>query len=294
MNRGHPILTFLLCAILLILILAASAVGILQHVVSEQAISNMISDMVSDIDAQTLVEELEIYDRLVELVDEEIVENLGITPEIISEFLDREPVREFVSDSVAEVINAFVHGEGILTISQEDIFQLVRDNVPYIEEEFGIVIDEQYIREVEELLERSEVPESISVDMTEIIDIEENIGVDLYSVRWLLMPSTSLWLIVASLVLIFIIFLINIRGFGTALIGVGITSALSGALILFVGTSLVTIIVAFAHNEFFQSLLNSLLSQFRETTNLVGTAQLITGVVLIIAFAVTKMIPRRG
>jgi len=296
MNRGHPVLTGLVCVILFVALAAASAVGILQHVVSEQAISDAISEMVRTVDVEALVEELEIYERITELVDEEIVEAVGITPEVISEFLDSTPVRNFVAGSVSEIINAFVQGESSIVITQADVMQLVRDNVPYVEERFGITIDEQYLVEIESILERSEVPESIVIELPELEEIapelglELDVGIDLDNIRWLLQPSTLYTLVGVVAVLLIVIVLTNIFRLRIALLGTGVAAIISGVVFLLIGLSVVTLFRMFIENDLHRQIISGLLSQVQAATLQVAAAQLIAGAVLAISFAITRAV----
>jgi len=280
MSKGYPGLTFLLCIILFASIVATSTVGIIRHVISEQA----IADMVTEIDVGVLVEELEIHEMIVELVDEEIVEALGVTPETIIEFLDRDIVRDFVAESTYDLIDAIIRGQTTITISQDEILGLIREYAPFVEEEFGVVIEDRIFEEIEEFLERNEVPESITIEVPPLEEIEPQLGVYLDTLRWVLAPSTIITLAVTSFALLIGIVLLNIRRIRIALLGTGITVAFVGVLFLIAGLSVVTLISIFVDNAMHRELILGLVSQVRTAALTVGVGQLVAGFVLMVCY----------
>ena len=289
MRRGHPVITVFLCIILLVALLTTSFVGIVQNLVSEEAITETVTNMIRDIDTQLLFEELEVHERLTEAVDEEIIEAIeavGITLETVSEFLDRESVRELITDGAVGLIKAFIQGHESITISQEAIFELVREHSQYVEQEFGVVIREEYIEELREVLEAHNVPETITVEIPQIETMEAVVGVDLDAVRWLLEPSTFTILLVVGIILLGLIFLINMREIRISFLGAGVTSLISGALIMLVGMSLFTLISIFIDSEFIIQVLEALFAQARSVILTVAWWQIGVAIVLLISYGV--------
>jgi len=283
MARGHPILTFFVCIILFVLLVVASAVGILQHIVSEQA----VSEMVFEIDVDVLVEELEIHERLVDLAGEGVVDTLGITPETISELLGRAPIRDFVAENASELIESLIHGQPAITISQEELFELLRGNLPYIEADFGVEIPEQLVDYLEELLYEASIPESITIDF-----IEPASGIDIDAYRWILLPSTFYIFAALGLGVAIVIIFINLLQFRYALIGIGVTAALSGALFLTIGASLNIAIPLLVQSVLFRELVAGLISQIESASRAVGIGQLAVGIALIVAYGICKAVSK--
>jgi len=256
----------------------------MRHVVSEQA----IADMVSGIDAEILVEELEIHEIIVELVDEDIVEALGVTPETIIEFLDRDIVRDFVADSTYELIDAIIRGHTTITIYQEEILQLLREYAPFVEEVFGLVIEEQIFVEIEDFLERIDAPESIIIEVPTLEEIEPQLGAYLDTVRWILAPSTIITLAAIGVIVLVGIVLINIRRIRIALLGTGITGILTGALFLIIGVSVLTLVSMFIDNAMHREIIYGLIAQVRTASLVAGGSLFAAGVVLMISYGVIR------
>jgi len=289
MRRGHPVITFFLCIILLVVLLATSFVGVVQNIVSEEAITETVTNIVTDIDARLLFEELEVYDRLTEIVDEEIIEAIeavGITPETISEVLNRELVRNLITDSAVELIEAFIGRQETITIYQEAIFELIREHSEYLEQELGVVIKEQYIEELREVLEAHNVPESITVDIPQIETVESAVGVDLDGVRWILEPGTFAILSLACVLLLGLMFLLNLREIRISFFAAGMASLISGVVVILVGMSLTAIISIFVDSEFIRQVLESLFAQARSVILTVGWWQLGVSAVFFASFGV--------
>jgi len=238
--------------------------------------------MIFGIDAQVLVEELEIHEIIVEIIDEEVIEALGVTPETISEFMDRDIVRDFVAHGTYELIDALIQGQTSIEIAQEEILQLIRAYAPFVEEEFGLTIEDEILAEIETFLEESEIPERIIIDIPPLVQIESQLGNYLEAARWILMPSTMITLAAFSIFLLMCVILINLRHISIALRGVGITAILSGILFVLLGLSIVYIASMFISDTLHREIIHGLLLQMRTTSLIVGAGQFAAGIILLL------------
>ena len=284
MSKGHPMLTLLFGVVLFVCLIATGTVGILRHIITEEAISNMVLD----IDTHVLVEQLEIYEMLTEAIDEDLVQAFGITPEVISEFLGRESIREFVADNAAEMVDHFInYGQARITITQDEVMRLVRDNVPYIEAQFGLSIPEEVFEVVEHVLEQSDIPDSIAIDVP-----EPDVGFDIDSYRWILMPGTFTMLMAICMVITGLIALINIRRFRIAFFGTGVATLSSGLVFLMIGGMLPVVIPIFVGDAMLRGLITSLLTGARAAVNIVGGFMLAAGVLFMVLYGISSVVKR--
>ena len=288
MNKGNPVITVLLCIVLFVFLAATSVAGILQNIISEDT----IAEIISDIDAGVLVEELEIYERISEVAGEEIVEALGITSETISGVLDKEPFRDFIAGNTYELVDAIIHGRSSIAITQEEIMRLIRDSIPYIEYEFGISVPDEIFDEIEEVLYASELPDKITIDLN-AVGISP--GIDLEPIRWILLPSTfNVLLIISILVAVSMVF-VNMLRLRLALLGIGATSGLLGILLFFAGVLLNTLVEMVFPSEgmIYRQLINAVLPQAQAAIRSICGALAGTGVLCILAYIIIRTIDRR-
>jgi len=279
-GRGHPAFTVLLSFLLFLLILATVLVGVVRQTLSEQA----IAEAVSRFDVDVIVEELEVYDRITDIVDEQILDIIGISEETVAGFFDQEVVRNFVAENASELLDGFIHGHSSITITQDEIFRLVRESLPFVKEEFGFELNTQLIDYVERhVRESDQIPDSIIIDVD-----ESNVGIDLEPFRQLLMPRTFTILAAALIAAVILIFVINLFRIRLALLGTGVASTVAGGLILILGFFFLNVLTAFTQGDFTRELIANVLLGARDPLMTAGRRFLIAGLLMWVAHETIK------
>lgn len=105
---------------------------------SAAAVSNPITDMVYD------------------MLQDQFGQDLPLSKEEVSDFINNSTVKDFVADKVSGAFDDFFNGTSNTTITKDEIVDLVKDNAPLIKETFGVEITEEHLGQLESVLD--EVP----------------------------------------------------------------------------------------------------------------------------------------
>ena len=259
-GKGRLAATIGLCVLLVIFLIAASLIFVIRNTVSEQN----ISDAVSEIDVFLIMDELDVYDRIIDAIEENTSEELDINRGAVRRIAGSGPVRDFVADNMTGYADALIWGRGH-EISRADVIRLVRDSSDLIYEETGYRLSEQAYDEIDEYLRRNYVLDDLSLSA-----ISSSAPVNMSLLRLPLMPVTQIVSIVLSIAALAGIVALNIKRIRNALMGAGISFLLASLPCLAVGVLLFTIMPMLTNNALARLLMESFLSQTRVAAILIG------------------------
>lgn len=101
-----------------------------------------------------------VYDLLQDIFEEEI----PLSKDEVNQFIVDSTVTEFLSDKFAGVVDDFINETNNTTISKSEIMDLLRENVPVIEEHFDIQISDDQLTQVEEALDEIPILEDLETN----------------------------------------------------------------------------------------------------------------------------------
>lgn len=113
---------------------------------SAASVSNPITDMVYD------------------MLQDQFGQDLPLSKEEVSDFINNSTVKDFVADKVSGAFDDFINGTSNTTITKDEIVDLVKDNAPLIKETFGIEITEDQLGELESALDEVPILEELEKD----------------------------------------------------------------------------------------------------------------------------------
>ncbi len=175
-------LAFILCIVMFVVSVAGVSILNLRAVVSKDGITQIITQLIAGTPApgsgrpvlaggadQIVVDTTGssgnmsgmLVDWAYEMIQDQFGEELVITKDQVQNFVENSTVKDFVAEKAAGVVEDFYSGNYETTISKDEVVQLMRENAPLLEEQFGLVITEEEIAYVEDALEESGVLEPI-------------------------------------------------------------------------------------------------------------------------------------
>jgi len=189
-TRSVPLKIFmgLIAFVLCIVMFAVSVVGMvilnLRVIVSENGISSIITQLVSgptasvpqqrpvlaagfggmDLsgvmgDTTTIGGDFGVSGALVDwaydYVQSQFGEEMEITKEQVQEFVENSTVKDFVAEKAAGLVQDFYSGESNTTITTDEITELIEENAEILEEQFGLVINQEALDIVDQVIEES-------------------------------------------------------------------------------------------------------------------------------------------
>lgn len=175
------ILSVILCLLLLVSTLATMFVADIRVATNKDNLQNVLNEILSappritlgPISASTTVSpELDLgallsgEGNLTEMLVEyafEMLEGEGaeIDKEAIEAFVEESTINEFISDKASSIISDMVTGENTLTITGDEIKELLNENKDLIEQHFDVVITEEQIDSVAQKVEELPIVQEI-------------------------------------------------------------------------------------------------------------------------------------
>ena len=113
-----------------------------------------------------------LIDTIYGILEEQGGEDLPISKEDVTNFVEQSTLPEFISDKVSGIVVDVINGEVTTTITKEDVVQLLEENKELIEDTFQTEIPEEVIESVGEFVEESKISESIQQSVAEIVGVE--------------------------------------------------------------------------------------------------------------------------
>ena len=97
-----------------------------------------------------------VTDMIYDMLQENFGQEVPVTKDQISEFIDKSTVTEFIAEKMSGAVNDFLNETSDTTITKDEIMDLVRDNSALLKESFDIEITDDMMTELETALD--EVP----------------------------------------------------------------------------------------------------------------------------------------
>ena len=188
-RRSVPvkIVMALLAIILCVAIFAVSLAGVLilniRTVVSRDGITNIVNQLVAGPSSvspmrpalaagtgRVYLDEYEsgesdmsnlLVDWAYDLIQETFGDEVELTKEQVKTFVQESTAKDFVADKAAGLVEDFYNEESNTTITVEEIVQLMEENKEIIEEQFGVVIDQEVVEQMNVKLEESGILQPI-------------------------------------------------------------------------------------------------------------------------------------
>lgn len=189
-RRSAPvrILMGFIAFILCIVMFAVSLVGVLilnfRAVLSRDGISNIVNQLVfgqsvsaparsalavgAGVYLEEHTSENNMTDSLVDwaydLLKDQLGEEMTVTREQVQTFVQESTVKDFVVDKAAGLVEDFYSGENATTITVDEVLQLMEENRQILEEQFGVVVNQEAVDAVSTMLEENQILEPLKED----------------------------------------------------------------------------------------------------------------------------------
>ena len=114
-----------------------------------------------------------IADMLYGILEEQFPEEeLPISKEDVTNFVEESTLTEFISDKVSGIVVDVINGEVTTTITKEEVMELLEENKELIEDTFKTEIPDEVIESVGTLVEESKLSETIQQSVADIVGVE--------------------------------------------------------------------------------------------------------------------------
>lgn len=97
-----------------------------------------------------------VTDMIYDMLQENFGQEVPVTKDQISEFIDKSTVTEFIAEKMSGAVNDFLNETSDTTITKDEIMDLVRDNSALLKESFDVEITDDMMTQLETALD--EVP----------------------------------------------------------------------------------------------------------------------------------------
>lgn len=174
-------IAFILCIVMFVVSLTGVAILNLRVIVSKGGITQVITQLIAGTPATSTTRPVlaggadqivagtgssgdmsgMLVDWAYEMIQDQFGEELEITKDQVQNFVENSTVKDFVADKAAGLVEDFYSGNYETTITKDEVVQLMKENAPLLEEQFGLVITEEEISIVEDALEESGMLEPI-------------------------------------------------------------------------------------------------------------------------------------
>lgn len=276
-------IAFILCVVMF----AVSVVGVLilnvRTVVSRDGITKIVNQLVTGAPASGPVRPAlavgagvylddyasgndvtgSLVDWAYDMLKEQLGEEMTVTREQVQTFVQESTVKDFVIDKAAGLVEDFYSGDNKTTITVEEVLQMMEENKQILEEQFGVVINQEAKDAVSAMLAENEILEPLKEDglmgyiektmdasqkpgfdgddgsITDGSDMENVLGAgsEVGSVRWtmnLVRTATSYEAVAvlagAFVLLMLLLFTVNRFSFPVTLADTGVVLLLTGLL----------------------------------------------------------------
>ena len=98
-----------------------------------------------------------LVDWAYEVIQDAFGDEVELTKEQVKTFVAESTVKDFVADKAAGLVEDFYAEESNTTITAEEITQLMKENMEIIEQQFGVVVDQEALDEMDVRLQESGV-----------------------------------------------------------------------------------------------------------------------------------------
>ena len=99
-------------------------------------------------------------------------EELPISKEDVTNFVEESTLTEFISDKVSGIVVDVINGEVTTTITKEEVVELLEENKQLLEDTFKTEIPDEVIESVGTFVEESKLSETIQQSVADIVGVE--------------------------------------------------------------------------------------------------------------------------
>ena len=232
----------LLCICLTVSLLAATLITDLRQINNRDTFRQAVNVLFSARISQPRMSQTPgstdslLTDMIYDFLKDQDIEGLDVDKDALANFIEESTVSEFLSDKAADYIEDMISGTENATLTTDELMSLVTDNKQLLEDTFGITLDEETLKTMEEAIDEADLGSVIheqilsevrntsiagDTDLGQIFDIINALCEDRIFI--------TLWAIVA--VLIIALFFSNRMRFGGTMICSGICSLFVGAVL---------------------------------------------------------------
>ena len=309
-GRARLGITIALCVLLFLAASAATVVYLLRNSFSDDNIDKIISE----VDVVTLLDELGLYDSIVDAIACDKNDTVDETDTALStdgeedeedeatllrRIFEDEAVRDFVADNVTDYVGDLIRGDREVSITRDDVLSFVGRSAGLIQEKIEDRLNEDenadYYEEIEEYIRQ--------IDRIELSD-DDGIGISLPSststvqintdfLKIPLSPYTMPVLLAISILAFAGLFVVNLKYVKKALLGSSISLIGVGLLCLMCSLMLYSIVWELSGGAFSRSLSEMFLFPTRSTGILISLVVLTAGILLLLAFAAVSMLKKK-
>ena len=112
-----------------------------------------------------------LVDTFYDVLKQQFGDELPVSKDALSEFVNNSSLPDFMSEKVAGIINDIYTGESTTTITKDEVVGLLRENKALIESTFDIVLEEEMIEAAGNWVEEADVMNTIQQSVAEITGI---------------------------------------------------------------------------------------------------------------------------
>lgn len=105
-----------------------------------------------------------LVDWAYDMLKEQLGEEMTVTREQVQTFVQESTVKDFVIDKAAGLVEDFYSGDNKTTITVEEVLQMMEENKQILEEQFGVVINQEAKDAVSAMLAENEILEPLKED----------------------------------------------------------------------------------------------------------------------------------
>lgn len=234
--------SILLCICLTVSLLAATLITDLRQINNKDTFKQAVNVLFSaQVSAPRMSQtpgstDSMLTDMIYGFLQDQDIEGLDLDRDAIANFIEESTISEFLSDKAADYIEDLISGTDNATLTTEELMSLVTDNKQLLEDTFGISLDEETLKTIEEAIDEADLGSVIHEQvLSEIRNTSIAGDTDLGEIFEVINALCEdrvffiLWGIVALLVVA--LFFSNRMRFGGTMICSGICSLFVGAVL---------------------------------------------------------------
>lgn len=177
-------IAFILCVVMFAVSVAGVLILNVRTVVSRDGITKIVNQLVTGAPASGPVRpalavgagvyldehssESDVTGSLVDwaygILKDQLGEEMTVTREQVQTFVQESTVKDFVIDKAAGLVEDFYSGDNKTTITVEEVLQMMEENKQILEEQFGVVINQEAKDAVSAMLAENEILEPLKAD----------------------------------------------------------------------------------------------------------------------------------
>lgn len=213
---------------------------------------------------------------------------VSISRSQVETLMEESTVTEFVADYAADYAGYMTGGDAPEPITSEKLITLVDENVPVIEKAFDVTISDETLDNVHKVINSKSESISAATTITTVADNSSLAGISSV-MRILLSDFMLIFCIVAAIILISLTAILN-KSIKLAMLYGGITLTGSGIILALCGAFSGLATTVLPDVKFYRETAQHLISSGMQNVIAWAIVLVITGVMLISAYFITKLI----